>query len=216
MTRKSLIVSKAEYLIERRLTEAETSILLKLVKVGNMKEIKDAVQSMNRKRDFTTVAHIIERAGLPDKPSVEELTGIVTDIAVKAASVDSGLKILNTASTKTKDGLLKYIMNLYLRNAARQDRKYKIADGHPNTIGPAQYGNVPADPFVPSFHNPGQDNNSTVQVQDDYREDGYTANDKPSRPFLNQKKKNKKMQEHIKKYIEHQISSPTGGRESIE
>jgi len=216
MTKHALILKKAEYLIGRELTRVEAKEIVQNVKVGNMKELKDAVDKFDRVRDFTDVGSIVEGSQIKDKTTKEELNSVIHDIAVKATSVDSGMKLLRASTGKSRESLMKYIMNLYLRDAMMKDKRRKTADGHRTILdGPASLtDNVSdTDPFVTPFHNPGQEDNSTTQVQDEYQQSGYTKNELETRPYHNEKKRNKKMKDQIRKYIENNIGKPTGGKE---
>ena len=198
LSRRALIIAKAKYLYARELTPKEESLILRRIKVGKKKEFKDLAGDQ-RKNSFVTIQDIVPATDFNNK-SHEELMEVMKDIAVRTSSVDSGLKMLHFAKDMTKEALLQYIFDLYLEDDRMREKYHKKVawEGTPSILEPTQFQNVPNDPFVTPFHNPGQSGGDTRQHQEEYDKNGYLTKEFTSRDSQNEHGKKKK--KPLKKY----------------
>lgn len=210
LTRRELIIAKAEYLLGRSLTDKERKVLLSKIKVGNMKELKDNLPE--KKNDFIPVETVVASKFITDKTSEEELKEIVKEIAIKSMSVESGLKVMSAAKTQKPKGLLKYIFNLYTRDALNREKKMKktaegrepILQSPPLLTGPHTEDLAWA---YLSYYNPDQDNHPSKV--NEYTDKGYLHNEWHTRPSQNEYRKKEKPKNRLKRYIKQMIGKPT-------
>lgn len=120
LSRRAILLMKAEYLMGRKLTDKERSHFLKTYKgdgtrVSIRDHVKDEYGSASVK--FRNVWEILEpQLWRADKMAREELLGLIKQIVVQATSVESGMKILRNSLKKDKTQLMTYLFNLYLRD----------------------------------------------------------------------------------------------------
>ena len=120
LSRRAILLMKAEYLMGRKLTDKERTHFLKTYKgdgtrVSIRDHMKDEYGSLSVK--FRNVWEILEpQLFRADKMAREELLGLIKQIIVQATSVESGMKILRNALKKDRVQLMTYLFNLYLRD----------------------------------------------------------------------------------------------------
>lgn len=120
LSRRAILLMKAEYLMGRKLTSKERSHFLKTYRgdgsrISIRDHMKDEYGSLSGK--FKNVWEILEpQLFRADKMSRNELLGLVKQIVVQATSVESGMKILRNALKKDRVQLMTYLFNLYLRD----------------------------------------------------------------------------------------------------
>lgn len=120
LSRRAILLMKAEYLLGRKLSNKEKKHFLKTYKGdGTRFSIREHIEDKYNKpvNKFKNVWEILEpKLFRADKMSREELLGLVKQIVIRATSVESGMKILRNALKKDKTQLMIYLFNLYLRD----------------------------------------------------------------------------------------------------
>lgn len=138
LTQRALITAKAEYLVGRVLTAEERKRICRIVREGSIKELHRAVEKLGRANRITSIASIVEakcKDGNFDKLSHEDLMNIIKDMVIKTgSSVQSGLKMLAKVTTMKREALLKYIFNVYLRDAAMIEKYTYVKKGNRDAI----------------------------------------------------------------------------------
>jgi len=214
----TLLTRKAEYLAGRALTGKETKRLLRQIKVGNNKEIRVALTKIKLCNAFSTISEIVhehsKRCDL-SKLSKEELVSVVEDIVVRTASVQAGLKILRKAGSMEHTTLLKYIFDLYLRDAMSRDR-VKKANRAPITLDqahiPERVNQDLANDFT--YENPDKEN-SLIDVKEYEQRDGqpgYLRDEFRCAPSHNEPKQN--LMQKLKNMFKPKSTKDTGGSEN--
>lgn len=120
LSRRAILLMKAEYLMGRKLTDKERAHFLKTYKGdGTRVSIRDHVEDEYGPvtGKFKNVWEILEpQLWRADKMGREELLSLIKQIVVQATSIESGMKILRNSLKKDKTQLMTYLFNLYLRD----------------------------------------------------------------------------------------------------
>jgi len=213
----ALLTKKLEFLLNRTLTATERKYFLRKIKTGNRQEIKDAAAHLNIANSFVPISSIIKQYSLHQdlsRLSKEALVHIVEDVVVKTTSVRAGLSILRKAGSMSKEVLLQYVYDLYLKDATdRERRPHKYANREAITNDQAnrpptvenQYG-------IFSFENTDK-NNSLTDVKTYDSKGDYLADEFKQTPDHNGPKKPGTIKEQLKQYFRVPTVKPTGGYE---
>ena len=126
VTKKSMLIAKAEYLSGKVLTIAEARIIVRKPATIRQGDIKKALGITNDTKHLPLGIIVEKYIPTIDKMSAEQLIDVVKEITVKATSVDAGMRILRQALSKTRDGLINYLINLWNKDEKNIDR-YKKA-----------------------------------------------------------------------------------------
>lgn len=219
-TFRGILEAKISYLLGRELTAKERKSFLQRVKVGNHQEIKTVVSHLDFENSFSTISNIIkehtQKADL-GKLGKEDLVDVVKDVVVKTTSVNSGLKILRKVSTMKQETLLKYIFDLYLKDAMARDKKLKTANRETITQDQAHRPPDLENPLGPgvrpfAFENPDK-NDSLTDVREYDSDENYLRDEWRTRPSHNETTKPTVVEE-LKMYFKNPGNgNPGGGKE---
>ena len=219
-TSSGLIVAKIEYLLKRKLADTERISFLKKIKVGNNKEICDAVTHLKASSSFSSITDIVaEHTQKQDlsKLSKEDLVDVVKDVVVRTASVQSGLKILRKAETMKRDTLLKYIFDLYLKDALARDKKIKTSNVETITNDqsnrPPDIENALGPGVRPYAYENVQKQDSLTDVKEYDSKDEYLRDEWRNRPSQNQPREPRDVRETLRQYFKPISTKPTGSPE---
>jgi hypothetical protein len=214
ITYSALLVRKLEYILDRPLTPVEHRYFTRKIKVGNNHEIKTAAAHLKLANTFEPMSAIFKAHAQKNdlsKVSKEELIRVVEDVVVKTASVQSGLKILRKADSMSREVLLQYVYDLYLKDAMDRDyRPHKYANHEAITNDQSNRPPTVENAYmIGAFENVDKNDSltdvKTYDIKDEYLRDEFRQT-----PDHNGIKKPQTIKDKLKQYLRPPVGKPTG------
>ena len=218
LTQRALILKKAEYWTGRVLNSAEKRYVLRNIKLGTVKELKIRLARFNVVNKGESISDIVERhckQGNFEGITKEKLATIMEELATRTwASVQHGMRLVNTINKMSENQLVTYIFNMYLKDIMKQERsgRRKVAAEPREPITNNQSARPPqveSEYGDYAFENAEKNNDITLVHEYDNKTQ-QLKNEIVTRRLHSEPKTNKK-DEHKGILIMPNIGRPTGG-----